>query len=36
MSSIIKEFWEKPIQRQANIDRRAYYNEKKSVKLYKL
>jgi hypothetical protein len=36
MSSIIKEFWEKPVQRQANIDRRAYYNEKKSVKLYKL
>jgi hypothetical protein len=32
MSSIIKEFWEKPIQRQANIDRRAYYNEKKSLR----
>jgi hypothetical protein len=33
MSSIIKEFWEKPIQRQANVDRRAYYNEKKSLRL---
>jgi hypothetical protein len=32
MSSIIKEFWEKPVQRQANIDRRAYYNEKKSLR----
>jgi len=28
LSSIIKEFWEKPIQRQSSIDRRAYYNEK--------
>jgi hypothetical protein len=32
MSSIIKEFWEKPILRQSNIDRRAYYNEKKNYR----
>jgi hypothetical protein len=36
MSSIIKEFWEKPIQRQANIGRRAYYNEKEKLEAIKV